>query len=354
MSRNTKFGLVVALIAIATIGLIWGFLNSRKEGGEEEQGEKPVAASSRVTTANGVTVVTMKAEEQQRNGIRTAALELVSQKQEVLGTAVVLSIQDLITVRNDYIAANAQLEKARASLDVSQREYERLNGLYKDERNASAKAVQAAQGAMQADQVAVKAAADTVFLDQNNIRQQWGDVVSRWVFAHSPEFDRIVRQQDVLVQITLPPGMQTAAPSSASLRIAQGKVIKARLVSLFPRLDPRVQSPSFLYLAANQSGLIPGLNLAVLLPSGPLMQGVTVPANAVVWWEGNAWSYVQLSPTQFSRREVPTTFPVNQGWFVPTNENSALKPGDKLVVNGAQQMLSEEFRSEAQTVGESD
>jgi hypothetical protein len=63
---------------------------------------------------------------------------------------------------------------------------------------------------------------------------------------------------------------------------------------------------------------------------------------------------VQLSPTQFSRREIPTQFPVNQGWFVPTNENPGFGQGQKLIVSGAQQMLSEEFRSETQTVGESD
>jgi hypothetical protein len=209
---------------------------------------------------------------------------------------------------------------------------------------------------MESDQAGVKAAEDTVFLDQSNIRQQWGDVVARWLFGRSPQFDRIVRQQDVLVQITLPAGAQAVAPESASLRTAQGKLLKAHLVSAFPRLDARIQSPSFLYVTTGQPSLVPGLNLAVFLPSGPLLQGVTVPATAVVWWEGKAWAYVQLSTTQFSRQEVPTQSPVNDGWFasITTQPESAFKPGDKLVVNGAQQMLSEEFRSQTQTVGESD
>lgn len=356
MNRNWKFILLIVLIAIAVAGLTWTFLGSRKHAGEKEEAEKPIAAPSPVTSENGQTVVTMKRDEQQRNGIRTATLELISRRQEFQATAVVLSVQDLISLRNGYVSANAQLQKAKASLDVSQREYERLNALYRDERNASAKAVQTAQGILQSDQATLKAAEDAVFLDQNNIRQQWGDIVARWILAGAPEFERIIRQQELLVQITLPPGTQGTAPASASLQTAHGKSLNARLVSPFPRLDPSIQSPSFLYVAASQPGLIPGLNLAVLLPSGPVLQGVTIAANAVVWWEGKAWAYVQLSPDQFSRREVPTQFSINEGWFAPvtTQGNPVFRPGEKLVIDGAQQVLSEEFRSQTQTVGERD
>jgi hypothetical protein len=355
MSRNMKFLVLMLLIAIAVVGLIWAFLGSRKEAGKEEQAEKPIATPSRVTTQNGLVVVTMNPDEQQTNGIRVASLEVTSRRQEFQATAVVLPVEDLINLRNGYVSAHAQLQRAKASLDVSQREYERLNGLYEDEQNASAKAVQAAQGAMQSDQVTLKAAEDAVFLDQNNIRQQWGDVIARWLVAGSPEFERIVRQQDLLVQIMLPPGKQGPAPASASLQTAQGELLNARLVSPFPRLDPRIQSPSFLYVTAHHAGLIPGLNIAVPLPSGPVLQGLVVPADAVVWWEGKSWSYEQVSANQFSRREVPTQIPVKDGWFVPsTNEaNPTFKPGDKVVVNGAQQLLSQEFHSQTQA-GETD
>jgi hypothetical protein len=273
MSRNARFLVLMVVIAAAIVGLVWAFLGSRSKTGEEEKGEKPIAALSRVTMQDGAVVVTMKPDEQQRSGFRTAALRLISRRQEFQATAVVLPIQDLINLRNGYVTANAQLEKAKAAFNVSQREYERLNNLYQNERNASAKAVQAAQGAMQSDQAAVNAAQDSVFLEQNNIRQLWGDALARSLLACSPEFDRVVRQQDLLVQITLPPGAQGGAPATASLQTVQGKLLKAHLISLLPRLDPRIQSPSFLYVTAYQPGLIPGLNLAVMLPLRPDFAG---------------------------------------------------------------------------------
>lgn len=354
MTRSSKFLLLITLAAVVFVGIVWTFLGRRKGAGQEEAAEPPTASATQLTTQGGFVVVTMKPEEQQRNGIRTAQLEATSRRQELQATAVVLPVQDLINLRNEYVSANAQLQKAKASLSVSERDYERLNGLYKDDRNASAKAVQAAEGAMQSDRVSVKAAEDAVFLQQNSVQQQWGETVARWLIAGSLEFDRIVRQRDLLVQITLPPGTQNAAPTSASLQTAQGKFLATRLVSPFPRLDPRIQSPSFLFVTANQQGLIPGLNLGVLLPSGPSLQGVIIPANAVVWWEGKAWAYLQASPDQFSRREVPTQFPISGGWFVPATPDVVFKPGDKLVINGAQQVLSEEFRSQTQTIGEKD
>lgn len=355
MSRDAKFVVLILVIAVAIVAVTWTFLDSRHAAGEEEKADRPIGAPSRVTMQNGTVVVTMKPDEQQRNGFQTAALQLISRRREFQATAVVLPVQDLINLRNGYITANAQLGKAKAALAVSQREYERLNNLYQNERNASAKAVQAAQGAMQSDQAAMSAARDSVFLEQNNIRQQWGGVLARWLLAGSPEFDRVVRQQDLLVQITLPPGAQGGAPATASLQTAQGKLLKARLVSQLPRLDPRIQSPSFLYVTANEPGLIPGLNLAVMLASGPTSQGDVVPANAIVWWNGRAWAYVQISDDQFSRREVPTQMPVTGGWFVPitTQPGPSFKPGDKVVINGGEQLLSQEFSSQLQT-GETD
>jgi hypothetical protein len=347
--------LFIALVVGLAV-LLWAFIAGRKEAGTEAQSKKPIKAPTLVSMQNGEVTVKMDSATQAKNGIQVAPLDLSTRQQELRGNAIVLPLQDLITLRNNYVSAKTQVDKANAALDVSGREYERLNGLYKDERNASAKSVQAAEGTMRSDEATQTAAEDGLLLMQNNIRQQWGDVIARSLFAHSPEFDRLVQQQDFLVQVMLPPGTQTAAPRSASLETAQGKLLNARLVSPFPRLDPRIQSPSFLYMTGNQPGLIPGLNLAVLLPSGPVLQGVTVPANAVVWWEGKAWAYVQLSPDQFSRREVPTELPVNEGWFAPitTQANPVFRPGEKLVVNGAQQLLSEESRSQIQTAGETD
>ena len=102
---------------------------------------------------------------------------------------------------------------------------------------------------------------------------------------------------------------------------------------------------SFFYLApARPQGLLPGMNVLAYLPIGPPVQGVMVPAAAVVWWQGKAWVYVQTDPNHFVRRELSTETPVPEGWFVGTG----LAAGDSIVVRGAQLLLSEEFRAQIQ------
>lgn len=347
-TSSTRIVWVLVVTAVVAI-FVWVALAGRKEAGIEADREKPIKTPPRVATKNGEIVITMDTAAQAINGIQVVPLVMTARKQEVRATAVLLPMQDLITLRTNIVSAKAQVEKAKAALDVSRRDYERLNSLYQDERNASAKSVQAAEGTMRSDQAALRAAEDALSLNENSVRQQWGDVIAGWLIAGSAPFERLVRQQDLLIQATLPPGTQATAPSSASLQTSDGKLLTARLVSSLPRLDPRLQSPSFLYTTTNTAGLIPGMNLVMLLPSGPLVQGVQIPRDAVVWWEGRAWAYAQVAPDQFARHEVPMQVPADAGWFVAFDRGwGPFKPGEKIVVRGGQQLLSEESRAQIQ------
>jgi hypothetical protein len=66
----------------------------------------------------------------------------------------------------------------------------------------------------------------------------------------------------------------------------------------------------------------------------------------VVQWEGLAWVYVEQEPGKYLRTAVSTDRPVPGGWII-----SSLKPGERVVIQGAEQLLSEEFRAGI-TVGE--
>jgi len=201
---------------------------------------------------------------------------------------------------------------------------------------------------MRADKAATRAAQDAVFLTESDVRQRWGPTVATWLLDKSPEFDRLVRQQDVLVQVTPVSGTEITAPPAASIQTAQGQIVTARLVSRLPRLDPRFQAPSFLYVTRSNPNLIPGMSLIFLLPSGTPVNGVVIPRDAIVWWNGRAWAYVQTAADQFIRREVSTEMPVPNGWFTAKE----FPQGEKVVVINAQQLLSEEFRSQLQGTGE--
>ncbi len=351
MTRDLKWTLGGALAILAAVLLIWtavGHLARASGQGKDKEEERPIETPSRVSVQNGETVVTLDAATQGRLGLTLATLEALSIRQQLRTSATVLPVDDLTSLRDAYVVARSKLEKARVNVDVSRKEYERLKSLYQNDQNSSLKALEVTQAALSTDQADADTAERQLALQESIAQQRWGKIVASWIAGGSPSLQRILDQRDLLVQVTLPPGNASAAPQTASLQVPGAGIVRATLVSTFPRVDPRIQGTTLLYLTTAHPGLTPGLNLVARLSLGQLMRGIVVPEAAVVWWQGRAWVYQQTSPERFVRREVPTEDPLEKGWFVGTGFSA----GDKLVVGGVQMLFSEEFRSQIRTAQE--
>jgi multidrug efflux pump subunit AcrA (membrane-fusion protein) len=118
----------------------------------------------------------------------------------------------------------------------------------------------------------------------------------------------------------------------------------ARLMGPALEVDPLTQRPAYYYrLEHTWPGLAVGLPVVASVPVGPSQPGsVIVPASAVVQWEGLTWAFVQREPGAYARVAVPLDRPVPQGWAV----HSGIAAGDEVVITGAEQLLSEEFRAQ--------
>lgn len=338
---------IIALFVAVTIvgvGLIWGFLTTRKEQAAESQSEAPMQAPLRVASENGKTVLTFDASAQKSNGIVTAALTQSKQSTEVQANGVVLELQPLLDLKASYNTSSMDLVKTRANARASLTEYGRLQQLNQDGKNASDRSVEAARAASDNDAALVKNAEQSQVILKNSSRLRWGPVVARWLEQGSPQLDALFAQRMFLLQVISPNLGGVMAPRQATVQYTDGTQGLAHLVSLLPQLDPRLQSPSLLYIVAAHPGLIPGINLPVFLPSSSARNGVIVPLSAVVWWQGRAWCYVEESPGKFTRIEVSTSNPVTNGWFVTEGVNA----NTRIVITGAQTLLSEEFRSQIQ------
>lgn len=342
--------ILLVIVAGAVLGLLaWAFLEGRKELATERERERPVAVPSRLSVEGGESVITLDTRARLNSGIRVAPLQPVSHKPEFQAYGTVLPLQELIDLRSNYTAAQAQLEKARASLEASRKEFDRLRGLHRDNRNISDKALQSAEAAWRTDEASARAAQEALNSLQNNGRQRWGSVLASAVWEGSQAWNRLLQQQDLLIQITLPAGARiSSAPQAARVQAADGALTTATLVSPAPRTDPRLQGTAFFYTApAKTSGLLPGMNVLAYLPAGAEIKGFVIPASAVVWWQGNAWAYVEKATGRYVRYEVPTDSPLSEGWFAA----KGFAVGERIVMSGAQLLLSEEFRSQIQ-VGE--
>jgi len=343
MSKSAKWlvGILIALTVVSVAVVV--FTTAHRGDKDEEDQEESVKTPSHVSVENGSTVIILDQQTQGREGIRVAPVTRASMRAELRGTAVLLAVNDLATLRNNYVAARTKLQRDQVDLRVSRSQYERTKTLYEQNQNMSLKAMQDAEATYRNNQAQVSADVQEAKLQLDTVRQRWGGVIADWIASNRSILDSALEQREFLAQVIFPPGEVAKPPATLSLTTPGNRLVQARFISPLPQVNQQIQGISFLYLVPDQTGLAVGMNLVVLVPVGPRLNGTVVPESAIVWWQGKAWAYLESPANTFTRREVPTDNPLSSGHFVP---GSTFPPATKLVTAGAQALLSEEFRSQ--------
>ncbi len=340
---------VVAAIAIPVGGLlVWGYVEGRDEAALEAEREQPVKEPLRVGKSDGQAVITIDAETQRRSGIETSALKSAPYRDEARAYATVLDPTRLTELANAYAGAKAGLQIAQAKAAASKAAFERTQALYGDHQNVSLAQLQATEAAFRTDQAALAAAESQLRTLSATARQEWGPVLGQSLTDGSSLVADLIERQCFLIQVTLPAGVTLAnAPPAATLEMPNGERADIRLVSAAARTDPKIQGLSFFYLATAETTVLPGMNALAFLPSGAPVTGVMVPHKAIVWSRDHSWAYRRVGPELFARIAIPTELAVSGGYVV-----SDLPDAAEIVTNGAQLLLSEEFRAQIQVGGD--
>lgn len=343
--RLLRGALAAIIVTAAAAAVIWGFLKSREELDREAAREKPVKAAARVAAATGVIRVERSAQE--RSGIETTRLPAAPYLEQVRAYGMVLDAARLTELGNSYANAEAQLRTAQAKVTFSKAAFERAQML-ENERGVSQAALQSAEAAYRSDEAGVGAAMSLVQTLAATAYQEWGPMLGKSLVEHSAIVTRLIERQDFLLQVTLPPGTPLPKSVAAATIDSPGKGRTAiTLVSPATRTDPRIQGLSFFYLAAADSGVLPGMNVLAFISTGEDRAGVAVPPDALVWWQDRPWVYRLTEPDTFVRTGIATDQPTPGGGYVDRN----LGAEAQVVTRGAQLLLSEEFRPQIQ-VGE--
>jgi hypothetical protein len=174
------------------------------------------------------------------------------------------------------------------------------------------------------------------------MRQLFGDSLTSAAMAPASNlFQRLLTGRAVVLRVTLPADYTGTAPEQITVDTLDGQQVTAQMLSASPQGDPAVQGNPYFY--ASGRVLPVGTRTSAHVPSSnPGTSGIAIPERAVVWYGGQRWVYVRTAPTRFTRRFVPaaTTSMGGQGLVV----SSGFHAGDKVVMDGAQLLLSEELR----------
>jgi len=288
---------------------------------EEKKEDSPVQHGT-----NGETFLKLDAKAQTRMGLKTAALAAIEIEPEIKAYGKVLDSTPLATLL-------AELATTRSSLEVSRGEFERVKVL-QAQGNASPRLLEAAKAALDKDSLLLDAA-------QMRLGLGWGPLAGHPKLASIVQ--SLARQQAALVRFDLPLGsLIKTPPLGVRLGLAGGEenFVAAEFLGAAPTADPQTQGQGFLFLLPANP---PPVNAALagwLKFGGEKESGVLVPRAALLRHGGEVFVYVQTGDDTFERREVELVRLLVDGWFV----DEGLKPGMKLVVEGAQQLLSEELK----------
>lgn len=343
---NKKTLIIIGLQTVIIVVLFWVLVFYGKDEYEAATKEKDevISSPSLITSKNGVTTVTLSAEAQKQSGIAASALQGATHESAVLAFGTVVGIDSLIETRARYFSTRAEADVARAAITNSKQEYERMRLLNQDGRNVSDRAVAAAEAAWKTDTARLNAGETAATGLRDTLRQQWGETLANWAMQQPPGevFQKLLKRQETLLQITLPIDTAMPAPNSTLQVETPGgqQAINAIFVAPAPQTDNTIQGKTFYYRAPAEQ-LRMGMRVTASLSEADKAQsGVIVPANAVVWYANQPWVYRKQGNDQFVRTPIKTDIEVENGWF----NTGTLKPDEAVVTTGAQLLLSEEFK----------
>ena len=273
---------------------------------------------------------------------------------------------DQLTLTDRLSTIQAESLTDSASLAASTAEYQRLKTLNADNKNASDRALQEAEVSMKGDQARLEAARRSEKLLQTALHRtgktsfvtpliaERGGEVSE-VSAQPGEtveagqaLFQVSRYRTLIARLNLPLSQPAALPVRNALISIVGnesKMIPAQFVAEGAAVQSEYQSETLLFRVTSRAGrLRPGQAIEGWIPtgSGSPQSGVLVPFDAVVRYQGQNWVYVQVSDSKFARRSITLSEPGDGGWFV----TAGFRAGDRIVVVGAQTLLSEEMKSQ--------
>jgi hypothetical protein len=329
--RSTILLIAAAAVTIAALASV-----SRIRADEDDG--KPITSSAAQVTrdAAGNVLIALRPATQKEIGLTTDTLTRVTRPLEIEAYGFVLDPAPLA-------ALNSSLLSARAALDASAAQYHRSKRLYGEQKNASLRDLQTAQATYLSDQARAQA------LEQQ-IRDAWGPEVAQMnPRARGDLVSALIARRQAIARVTAPVGEALdSIPRAATVRVLghERHPLEARAVYAAPMVDQTMQGQTYLLVFDTKSFPVrPGTAVSANLPaSTKAEQGVMVPRSAVVRYAGKEWVYCALDGGRFVRREIMPAEATARGYFVTTS----LAPGMRVVVTGAQTLLSQELKARIQ------
>ena len=302
----------------------------------DEDEEKPITSSAAQISRDsaGHVLIAIRPAAQKEIGLITEILRPVARPIEIEAYGFVLDPASLSKLNSDLSSAHAEFAAADA-------QYRRTSRLYAEQKNASQRDLQSAQATYVTDKSQLEAL-------EEELRNAWGEEITQMDPPDRAHLvSALVDRREAIARVTAPTGEPIDDATHAAQVVVLGHEehpLKARAVYDAPTVVPSFQGQTFLVLLATTDFPVrPGTAVSARIPASRASErGVMVPRSAVVRYEGSEWVYRELDADRFARIEIVPAEITDTGYFVTNN----VVPGMRIVVTGAQTLLSEELKGQ--------
>lgn len=308
--------------------------------------DQPQAPSGKVQPpTDDADAVMLPAKAQQLAGIKTQALKSAQLQPEFTAFGTVVGLEPLLQLRQQYLAAQAQQDSAKAKYTEAGLNLSRTQNLHHQDI-VSTRRLQEQQAQWQSDKANLEASGHQQQTILASSSLEWGDTLTDWfIRAQGKSAGQFLQHGAQLLQITLPAGTSLAADIKSIYIDEHGKrdsAIKATLISAAPRIDPVSQGERFFFKSEGRR--IPyGTHVTAWIANGAQQAAsVVVPESAVVRHMGQAFVFIKTADDKFNRRALSKATTNGHLYF----ETESLQAGEEIVTIGAQTLLSQQLKAQ--------
>ncbi|AFJ02820.1 hypothetical protein Q7C_1672 [Methylophaga frappieri] len=335
----------VVLLSTLAIGILMSPNILTSDWLDKLDSDDDVVASDSEKSAPSLMAVELDSDLIELAGIKTAIVKEAILSPEVRAWASVHSVQPLLEQRGELVQQQAQRKEAEVVMDAMYQEWSRLQELATQAGSIANKEVASAKAKWQAAKARFDSAQLHFDLIKNKIAGYWPETIADWITAdNSLALNRIVSRQDSLLRVSLPVGssLNSEVKTLSVVLPNQEKALKtATFIAPVLSGNQSAFGQSY-YFLIKDTALPESLRLDVWVPKQPTaLKGVSIPGEALVWYGGQQWIYVRRSLENFQRVSAQSMIPTAIGVF---DINNLISPQEKVVIRGAQTLLSEEFK----------
>jgi len=288
---------------------------------------EPPAAEAKDKGTPEAQGVTLKPEEIEKAGIKTATLAASKHAPESTGYALVVSRETIAQALADLTSAAAVERQSRSALT-------RARGLAGTPGAMPIEALEADERQAAVDHAAF-------VLAERRLSATYGQNAPWKENYNSPLLASLARGETKLARVTFPLGaLGTTEP--AELRLTHigdprgSKSIETLAVWRAPA-DATIPGRSF-YAILKGGDASEGERLIAHAATGAAEDGVIVPYSAMVISAGKYWCYLEEKPGLFVRTQIDPNMPTDDGYFV----KEGIEPGAQVVTASAGLLLAHE------------